>query len=399
MSETFFILGTQRELAREEIAALAPGLEVVVDKQEVLIVSQFDGNLGAWQDKLGGTVKTGLIYGIAQNKEEVMDLLVSLAQTLRPSEGRQTFGISIYDGGQRGRHVALRTQLQTIGMTVKKRLAEGGRSVRLVTAAAPVLSSVIVRKQRLLEDGIEFCLFAGEEGIRIGVTESVQDFETWSRRDFGKPKRDPKRGMLPPKLARMLVHFAQGNPESDTILDPCCGMGTVLAEAAVVGYSKLIGGDVDALACEGTRENLAWEFSTVGHAVDLSVLHARVEQIHTFLAPDSIARIVTEGTLGRPKHGDETREELRRELEEISQFTREAFRALARVLTPGGTLVWCAPASVCGREVLEVDLLPHARLFGLKPLPFFSRETTTQGALRYGREGQSVYRDVFRFIK
>ena len=35
----------------------------------------------------------------------------------------------------------------------------------------------------------------------------MQDFEQWGARDYGRPSRDAVRGMLPPKLARMMVNL------------------------------------------------------------------------------------------------------------------------------------------------------------------------------------------------
>jgi 23S rRNA G2445 N2-methylase RlmL len=47
-----------------------------------------------------------------------------------------------------------------------------------------------------------------------------------------------------------------GRPAGQVLLDPCCGSGTVLAEAAAVGWEP-VGADLDPAAIHATRRNLA----------------------------------------------------------------------------------------------------------------------------------------------
>lgn len=63
---------------------------------------------------------------------------------------------------------------------------------------------------------------------------------------------------LPTRAARALVNIAAGtaNPETIRLVDPCCGMGTVLIEAMSMGMSAA-GIDVNPLAVRGARKNLA----------------------------------------------------------------------------------------------------------------------------------------------
>jgi hypothetical protein len=40
---------------------------------------------------------------------------------------------------------------------------------------------------------------------------ALQDFESYSKRDYGRPARDPRTGSLPPKLAQILINLAEPN--------------------------------------------------------------------------------------------------------------------------------------------------------------------------------------------
>ncbi|NQV12156.1 50S ribosomal protein L11 methyltransferase [Candidatus Uhrbacteria bacterium] len=397
--QAFFILGTNRELARTELTSVIGDVKPVVDTEDVLIVDDFDGNLGSVHTKLGGTIKTGVIYASVKTQDELIDAIAGLAPTLREMDGKFKFGISVYTGGHRGKLTALRAQTQRVGIKIKQKLKENGQSVRLVTSKIPVLSSVIVTKQKLLERGVEFCVFPMADEILIGVTESVQDFEEWGERDFERPKRDAKRGMLPPKLARMMVNMASGNPETDTLLDPFCGVGTVLTEAMELGYKHLIGSDIDEIAVDATRENVAWEKKRTDNSVEPQMITVRAQDLATFLAPHSVDRIVAELHLGKPRTGDEGREELEERLEELVAMYTESFRAFAGIVAKGATLVLAVPAYVVDGSVIPAGVVDRAKMFGFELIPYEDVETTSMGALRYGRRGQMVLRDIYRFKK
>jgi tRNA (guanine10-N2)-dimethyltransferase len=60
---------------------------------------------------------------------------------------------------------------------------------------------------------------------------------------------------LHPKFARALVNLAMV-PDGGTLLDPFCGTGGILIEAALVG-ARPLGGDVDPRMLEGARWNMA----------------------------------------------------------------------------------------------------------------------------------------------
>jgi len=84
--------------------------------------------------------------------------------------------------------------------------------------------------------------------------------------------------MLPPKLAQIIVNLATGPLPDDkmssicdipadqiipqphlgqTLLDPFCGTGVLLQEAALMGYN-VYGSDLEARMVDYTAQNLAW---------------------------------------------------------------------------------------------------------------------------------------------
>ncbi len=395
----YFILGSHCHIARAELAAVVELGAVTVDADDVVVAEVEQPNLSAIQARTGGLIKTGFIHATAKDQKELVDVLAALIHTLRPSTDKVRFGVSVYTGGSKGKMAALRSQAERIGLQVKGTI-KGDRGARLVTSKVPVLSSVIVRKQRLLDDGIEFCLFPRENDILVGVTETVQDFEEWGARDYGRPARDAVRGMLPPKLARMMVNLAEGDPAVHTLLDPFCGVGTVLTEAVDLGFTKVIGSDVDEAAVEATRKNMAWEAARKGIEIAPQLIKARAESLNTFLAPASVDRLVSEFDLGPPCTGEEAREELEKRLEKLTEMYTEALRSLQSVMSPGAIAVIAVPAYVLDDgSIVGTRIVERASLFGFSVVPWKAGEATPSGALRYGRKGQFVWRDIYRLIK
>lgn len=116
----------------------------------------------------------------------------------------------------------------------------------------------------------------------------------WYKRDRLKPYSDPHKGLLPPKIARILVNLALGtcDPEGKTLLDPFCGSGTILLEAGLMKL-KLLGNDLDPDQISGTRRNLDF----LGLSAKIMNYDATKLSGHLTQAVDFI---VSEPFMGRP---------------------------------------------------------------------------------------------------
>ena len=61
--------------------------------------------------------------------------------------------------------------------------------------------------------------------------------------------------MLPPKIARSMVNLVPGDPSGKLLIDPFCGSGRILVEAAQLGY-KVVGTDLILSQVEAAQANL-----------------------------------------------------------------------------------------------------------------------------------------------
>ena len=75
-------------------------------------------------------------------------------------------------------------------------------------------------------------------------------------------------GMLPPKLAQMMINLSRETGILPTkIYDPCCGLGTVLIEAINMGITDVYGSDLSAKMCSCTEENIGRFDITIDHVI------------------------------------------------------------------------------------------------------------------------------------
>ncbi|HEV2352761.1 MAG TPA: hypothetical protein VGR89_00825, partial [Puia sp.] len=121
--------------------------------------------------------------------------------------------------------------LRAMGMELKRNLRQTG-SVRLVLPkAGTAVSAAELKFNKVIEHGFELAVVTDGRDLVIGRTVSVQDVDWYSKRDYGRPVRDAKVGMMPPKLAQMLVNTTHSN----LVWDPFCGTGQTIQEALLIG--------------------------------------------------------------------------------------------------------------------------------------------------------------------
>ncbi len=311
------------------------------------------------------------------------------------------FGISAYGNIS----TSVRRLLYLQGLELKKLLKEEGRRARYVVSKEKQLSSVVVAKNKLIEEGAEFVVVdSGQRSadggqIILAKTIAVQPFEEYSTRDFDRPGRSARRGMLPPKLAQMMINIA-GGERTLPMLDPFCGSGTVLGEALLLGYMRVIGSDIDTQAVSDSIQYLTWlEERHPEFRGRWQVLHSDVRMLATTLAAHSVGSIITETYLGPPQSGRETMRDLQKIMREnLVPLYRDAFTVISTLLVPGGRASIALPLFGKGTQTIAtpLDELTHKLSLEVESLvpPALSLPTTSQSGARYERPDQRVAREI-----
>lgn len=238
---------------------------------------------------LGGTVKVARLLSTLPQGQELASIKTELLAT--PADEKITFALAEW-----GRDHLPRLDLAEL----KKALTAQGRTVRYLESPRQGLSASVLLHQAKVR---ELVLASTNETIYLAETEAVQDIDAWTKVDRGKPFAERKRGLLPPKVARLMLNLALGEQVWQTealaqltLLDPFSGAGTILIEAERLGLTQVYGSDLDPAAVQGARANLTAMTTLSPERIFLSDATHLLEPP---FASQSLDFIVTEPFLGK----------------------------------------------------------------------------------------------------
>lgn len=394
-----FVLGRNAEISVAEINAVCKShnwtFEEVLKTREVYILDSDNLDTVVLHKVLGGTVKIGEVVSVSHidNIEETLDFDL-LSEILHTKEGKVQFGISVYDGGVRQDLEYLERSISPLCKSIKRELRNNDMSVRFAFNTERYLSSVVVTKDKLIEKGAEILLIPTTQGVIIGKILSVQEFEAFSDRDYGRPVRDMKSGVMPPKLARMMINLSEIS-QDHVLLDPFCGSGTMLQEAILLGFTEIIGRDVSEKAIKDTKENLKWLFENMSLSARVDVKQGSVTELSKHIN-NQVHVIVTEPYLGPTLHKPAERYEAQKTENELKTLYLNAFREFSKILSKDGVVVFILPAFMRFGKTQYMDIISGIEKLG------FKQENISQngrGTILYGNKYDFVLREIVKFRK
>lgn len=382
----FFILGNNPTLSLAELSAVLPCQDGRLINKDLFIWETENEIVPENLIKnLGGTIKIGVFEKMVVAKQDINEPILAICTKIaKKNTGKLNFGLSNYGDEP--------LKILPIGLTIKKKLAEAGINSRLVTSREKNLSSVVVEQNKLLKKGVEIVLAADGGRTLIGRTLAVQAFKDLSKRDYGRPARDDASGMLPPKLAQIMINLAEIKDYNALILDPFCGSGTILQEALFLGFNNVAGTDLSPKAIEDTKENISWlkeKFGLTG--VKTNIFLKNATKLSESFKPESVSAIVCEPYLG-PQRGWHDLKIVKDELEDL--YTK-SLKEFAKILKPHGRVVIIWPMFFGNKQInpdyyqFEIkNSLPDE----LKNNPLV--KLTQRNTVVYGRAGQKVFREI-----
>lgn len=391
----WFVLGREPLIsAAELLSVFSPTTIIAPTIASGLLFSYEPVKPEEMMAKLGGTVKIAetVLWEVTEK-----ELLEYLTANLQQQSGKIIFGLSWHGAGA----PQVRGTVKQLGFKIKKTLEAGGRSARLIIKDEATLSSATVTAQKLLTRGAEYLIYQADGKFSVARTVAVQPFAEWSERDYGRPGRDDVSGMLPPKLARMLINIS-GLLLDAELLDPFCGSGTILTEALTSGHRNLTGCDLADQAIADTQKNINWikkNLPATTYNLQLTLFQADVRDLAKKISAHSIAGIVTEPYLGPPLKGNETPAVIQTNCAELTELYAVAFQNFSRVLAPRGVVVIVIPQFILRNKTYRVAeaLLPKIKKLGFVPQPLLPAELHPEPYLVYRRPGQHVAREIWKF--
>ena len=345
--------------------------------------------------RFGGIIKLAVLL-----EQKPLDYLQSLP------EGKITIGVSDYS------EKATRKSASQEALKLKKILVRHGRSVRVVENKDAVLSTATSLHNGLggkNERKVELIKLDDEWYRVIGV----QDIDAYAKRDQARPARDAKVGMLPPKLAQVLINSCGSLEPGATVLDPFCGTGVVLQEALLMGY-QTYGTDISERMVEYSERNLKWlagdgnsHFEGVrslarrgvapaargdgpaGRAPRNGLFRLSVGDATSYQWQQPIDAVACEGYLGKPFSQIPSEMALKEQKQECGTIVRGFLKNLAGQIKSGTPVVIAVPAWLRPDESYErLEIIDEIEDMG------YNVNNKTREGLLYHREAQVVARDI-----
>ena len=383
------MLGQSPDLAKEELKAV---LSSKNDQIELIgpdfVLANTNKESKDLINILGGTIKIAR-YNQSLDKLSNLDVFLwydILEKNLKPDK-KNNFGFSLYNDSND-------KSIQKIAFELKKLLKENKYKSRLVTSQDAILSSVVVSKNKLI--GNELLIIKHENKYMLALTEAVQDFVRYGWRDMKRPHRDDKSGMLPPKVAQMMVNLAEGLDQSGeagenknkNLLDPFCGSGTVLQEAILLGYQNIYGSDINPRSVTETTENLNWLLENFKAKANLKILESDIKNIDKKLDANSINTIVTEPFMGDARLIARLNKtsDINKIKDELQILYTLAFEKFKKILSPKAMIVFVFPVfNIAGQDIYNLDK---------KIISQLGFEYKLDKDIIYNRPGQKVKRQI-----
>jgi len=189
----------------------------------------------------------------------------------------------------------------------------------------------------------EYVVFDFEDKILFGKISEKCDYNKIEKRDMKKPVRREELA-ISPRLAKIMINLSEVK-SGQTLLDPFCGVGTILSEA-LLQKINVVGIDKDKNAIESAEQNLKW----LGFAEKDFILksddsrNAQIPNVDTIVTEPDLGKILKK--IPTQKDAEETIEKF----EKLLNFILKNFEKRTN-----GKVVFTAPYIRVGKKRIGCD--------------------------------------------
>lgn len=381
-----FELGRKWRLSVAELESVF-GVKGEVINEEIWLV-ELDRQLNeSDMNRLGGTIKIIEFFNSVNTIDEVED---TLFEHLISRENKKVkFALNLFNFKQTFLKIH-----KNLLKNLKRKLKDASRGARFLNKPNENIKSVVIFDEHLTKKGTDLNVLKIEGEILVGYSLAVQHFRSYSFRDFERPARDAKSGMLPPKLAQIMINLACPGEGDCVIYDAFCGSGTVLMEGLLMGR-KVIGSDISEKAIEDTETNLEWFRSKfeIGRSSEVFLKDATELSTADFgVIPDCV---VSEVYLGPPQSQFPTDQQIHTNFSEVEDIILGFLKSMKGILKEGSSVVLAVPFYRGKHGNFHINGLPeHIKELGYEIDKLY--KSIKRGSVLYDRKDQIVGREIFR---
>lgn len=387
MSIYAFQLGRKQQLCLAELLSIL-GKNNLVESNREIALFYLPSDLTdphALQNRLGGTIKIIEIFNqipANHNDEKIFDSIESeLKKSFTDHEGKLPFAVSIL--GNKHLHSPSIKTLLNFSKKIIKSLGVNSRFINKDFRKNPKPSTIF--KAKAIKKGIDLNLIKGDKTIYLGKSITIQNIDNYTARDYEKPARDAKIGMLPPKLAQIMINLATNNKKNLTIYDPFCGTGTILMEGLLMG-NEVVGSDLNPDMTRASQKNCEWIKNEYETENNFRIFERDARFITPKVLPEKIDAVVTESYLGTPLEKPATREQADIIFRELANLHLNWLKSIHSVTPASCPVISCIAAIKTTDN--RINHLPK-----LEEIAKFAGYKITN-SYSYDRPDQIVTRDI-----
>lgn len=231
---------------------------------------------------LGGTIKIGEILFEWIEKKNILKQLTDTIMDCTEEWKKLRVWLDIFI-----------PSMDKYAFKVKDELKNLWKSIRIVQHENGRIKTATTIHEKLITHGIELMVYHSWQGICIARTIWIQDIESYTDRDMNRD-RNMKVGMMPPKVAQIMINLWSLNDKDVIVWDPFCGLWTTLIEALHSGYNDVMWSDISEEMVIVTDKNIKRYKQESWKSTIFTLDATKIDTIH--LKKKTV--IVTEGMLG-----------------------------------------------------------------------------------------------------
>jgi tRNA G10 N-methylase Trm11 len=350
--------------------------------------------------RLGGTDRIGIIIGQQAEPWTAADIL----EKLTPLPVKFKVGISSIDCEP---HI-----VRPLPFALKKAAREQSSRLAFIepTGGSGQLNAAQVIFNALHKaPNMELTVIHSEEMWLLVRTIEIQDIPAYEQRDTSRPARDGVVGMLPPKLAQILINLtlpANMSASGYHVYDPFCGGGTILQEAWLMNF-QATGSDNSAAMVAASEKNLQW---LAQHYPVKNELRPDVF-VHDITAPlpehfaQRFDAVATEPYLGAALRAPLSPAEAAQTIQTLGTLYLKAFEHIQPALRIGSKVIFILPVFRTGRAPEDLTSFPSSFLDEVAAIGYSQRalipeeiadfyQGTQRGTIVYSRPDALVGREI-----
>ena len=411
MAEYAFLLGKNEQLSLAEIFSYLDSRGVLFKEVELLpnvFVFNTSSTIDAKNimEDLGGSIKiikilssvpSSAVKNVGNNKKKLKEILdgLDLISQLPLRNSKIFFGVSVY--GQK--YYLMMSVYRLFGSYLKRKLKEqslNGKFFGYPRDRDPSMTHVEVIKNNLIEESFELDVCIGKEKTYIGTTVAVHNPFEFQKRDVQRPVQRIIFS-IPPRLSRIMINLAKTKP-GDVLLDPFCGIGSILQEALLMGID-IRGVDTDFNCINGAKRNLNWikqNYKVEAGNLDKKIFVGDAGKLSRYFPKESIDAIVTEPYLGPPLKSVPSVKKARQIIDEVRPLYQKVLKEMYFVLKKGGCVSIVSPLFRTIENVeVKLEMEKIARNTGFSIVNPIERMVTGLKSFVDAEERHRTLREIF----